>query len=309
MNKFIVMNAPFVHSGNDVNKMFLYTAVALLIPAVYGMIFFGFETLILLAVSIIACAFAEVLFNFIKKKKIYISNFSFFVTALVLALTLPVNTPYYVVFGSAFFSIFVVKQVFGGLGLNKFNPALCGRCLAGIIAPALSSELYTFVLNEETYVSLTSGGVNSLTNLFTGQAVGGIGTTCVILIVVCGLFLGISRIIDLKLPIIAILSYIVVGSAMVGYEQAVMNLCSGSFIFACVFMITDPNTSPDTIIAKILYSILFGSISAIVWQTGSLGENSIFFVALVLNIVAPILDYYIVLKPISIGGYRNAYKK
>ena len=111
MSNFVVMNSPFVHSGNDVNKMFLYMAVALMVPAVYGLMFFGLEVLILISLSLATCMFSEMLFNLINKKKFKVENFSFFVTGMILALTLPVKTPFYVVIGSAFFSTFVIKQV------------------------------------------------------------------------------------------------------------------------------------------------------------------------------------------------------
>ena len=309
MDRFVVMNSPFVRSGNDVNKMFIYTAVALTIPAVYGIIFFGMTAAFLIMISLATCLVSEMLFNFVSKKKFKVDDFSFFVTGMILALTLPVKVPYYVVIGSAFFSIFVVKQVFGGLGFNKFNPALCGRCLAGVIAPALASELYIFTLNEEIYKSLACGGENTITNLLSGQAVGGIGTTCIVLIFVCAFILAYTKVIDVKIPIFAVLSYFVVGIATVGYENAIMNIFSGSFVFVCVFMLTDPNTSPDTLLGKLVYAILFGALSALVWNNGNLGENSIFAVALAVNVVAPIFDKYLELKPIARGGYRNAYKK
>ncbi|MBR7172361.1 MAG: RnfABCDGE type electron transport complex subunit D [Clostridia bacterium] len=309
MERFVVMNSPFVHSGNDVNKMFIYMAVALTIPAVYGIIFFGIQAAFVILLSLATCLLSEMLFNLVTKKKFKVDNFSFFVTGMILALTLPVEVPFYVVIGSGFFSIFVVKQVFGGLGFNKFNPALCGRCLAGVIVPALASELYEFTLNEETYTSLACGGENSITNLLSGQAVGGIGTTCIVLIFVCAFILAYTKVIDVKIPIIAVLSYFVVGTISVGYENAIMNMFSGSFVFICVFMLTDPNTSPDTFLGKILYAILFGVLSALVWNNGSLGENSLFAVALAVNIVAPIFDKYLEIKPVARGGYRNAYKK
>lgn len=309
MGKFVVMNSPFVHSGNDVNKMFVYTSVALVIPAVYGIIFFGIQAFFLILLSLATCLFSEMLFNAFHKKKFAVDNFSFFVTGMILALTLPVKTPIYVVIASAFFSIFVVKQVFGGLGFNKINPANCGRCLAGVIAPALSSELYKFTLNEELYESITVGGTNSISNLISGQAVGGIGTSCIVLILVCAVILAYTKVIDVKIPVVAMLSYFIVGTISVGYELTVTNILSGSFIFICVFMLTDPNTSPDTFLGKLLYAILFGALSALVWQTGRLGENSLFAVALAVNIIAPIFDKYLEIKPIARGGYRNAHKE
>lgn len=309
MGNFIVLNSPFVHSGNDVNKMFLYTSVALVVPAVYGIIFFGLEALLLILASLASCMLSEMLFNFIKGKKFKVDNFSFFVTGMILALTLPAKTPIWVVAASAFFSIFVIKQAFGGLGFNKFNPANCGRCLAGIIAPALSSGLYAFTLNGDTYESLASGGVNNISNLLSGQAVGGIGTTCILLIAVCAIILTYTRVIDIKIPVVAVAAYFLTAMLKVGFEQAILNMLSGSFIFVCVFMLTDPNTSPDTFLGKLLYSILFGVLSALCWINGSVGENTIFAVALFVNILSPIFDRYLAIKPISQGGIRNAHKK
>lgn len=309
MGNFVVFNSPFVHSGNDVNKMFLYMAVALVVPAVYGVIFFGITALIMILVSLASCMISEMLFNVINGNKFKVDNFSFFVTGMILSLTLPINTPILAVIASAFFSIFIVKQAFGGLGFNKFNPANTGRCFAGIIVPALGTALHTFSLNGETYESLTTGGVNTLSNLLAGQAVGGIGTTCILLIAICAIALAFAKVIDFKIPFFAILAYFITAFISVGFEQALFNMLSGSFIFVCVFMMTDPNTSPDTYLGKLLYSILFGVISALCWINGNLGENTIFAVALFVNILAPIFDRYLTLRPISRGGIRNAHKK
>ena len=308
MDRFAVSHAPFVNNGNDVNRMFLYIGSALMIPAIFGVVFFGISSLFIVLVSVVVCYISEVLFNFIKTKNFKVNDFSFLVTGMILALTFPVKTPIYVVAISAFFSVFVVKQAFGGLGFNKFNPALCGRCLAGLIVPGLASSLYSFTLNDDAYVSLTSGGENTVTNLVSGQAIGGIGTTCIVFILICAIFLIVSKVIDFKIPLVAILAYFITAVSTVGFESAVSNILSGSFIFVCVFMLTDPNTSPDSLVGKFIFSALFGVLSALVWQMGNLGENTIFAVALFINIISPIFDRLLVVKPILNGGYRNGIK-
>ena len=75
-----------------------------------------------------------------------------------------------------------------------------------------------------------------------------------------------------------------------------------------MFCLTDPNTSPDTFVGKFVYSVLFGVLSAIVWQMGALGENSVFVVLLFVNLFVPMMDRYFVWKPNSLGGYRYAHK-
>lgn len=308
MNKFIVSSSPFVHNKTDVNKMFLYTSIALVIPSVFAVTAFGFSSLLILLISFLTCFLSECLYNLITQKKFKIDNFSFFVTALVLALTLPIKTPYLVVVFCSFFSIFVVKMAFGGLGRNCFNPALAGRCLAGVIVPAIAGELSNVVIYGEEFVSLTAGGSNSLTNLMLGQAVGGIGTTSILIILLCACALIYLRIIDFKIPLFSIVSYLIVGIAISGFNNAMINLMSGSFIFVSVFVMTDPNTSPNTFIGKIIYSCVFGALSALLWQTGLLGENTIFAVALFTNLLVPYLDHYLSIRPLSLGGFRNAFK-
>lgn len=308
MERFIVSNSPFLHSKNDINKMFLFVSIALVVPTIYGVMFFGLWSLLLVVTSIASCFLFECLYNLIHTKKFMVDNFSFFVTALILALSVPVKTPIFALVVSAFFAEFVVKMAFGGLGRNKFNPALLGRCFAGVICAGLSGELYTLALNGDVYSSLALGGSNSLTNLLIGQAVGGIGTTCTFIILLCYVFLVYSSVIDFKIPLIAIASYFIVGIMFNNIETTIMNMLSGSFLFVSVFMITDPNTSPNNFISKIIYACLFGALSALAWNVGTLGENTVFAVALVCNVFAAIMDKYIVVKPLSVGGYRNAYK-
>ncbi len=308
MNKFIVSSSPFIHGKQDVNKMFLYTALSLVVPAVFGITFFGFSALFIVLISVLACFVSESLYNFMHKKTFKVDNFSFFVTGMVLALTMPIGTPIYVVAISGFVSIFIVKMAFGGLGRNYFNPALAGRCLAGIICPAIASELAKVTIAGEEYISIAAGGTNTLQQLVLGQGVGGIGTTCIFIILVCFVFLSYTKIIDYKIPIISILSYFVVAIILSGLNSAMINMFSGSFIFISVFMLTDPNTSPDTFIGKFIYAFAFGALSALVWNMGKLGENSLFAVALFVNLLVPYLDRFLIWRPINLGGYRNAYK-
>ena len=308
MSEFIVSSAPFIRKGGDINRMFLFVAISLLIPAIYGIIFFGINALMIIAVSIITCFITELVFNLITGKSYFVNDFSFFVTGITLGLVLPYMTPFYVVMASAFVSIFVGKMAFGGLGKNKFNPSLVGRCFAGVIFPSLFSESYRVVIEGDVYLSFSEGGTNSLLNLVMGKSVGGIGTTSIVIILILAVFLIYNEVIDFKLPVIAIVSYFITSLFICGIEQSAMNLFSGSFVFVSVFMITDPNSSPNSIIGKVLFSVMFGAISAIVWNMAILGENAIFVVALLLNAFVPFMDKYLTVKMFKVGGFRNAYK-
>lgn len=306
MDKFVVSPAPFARSDNDINKMFIFTTIALMLPAVYGCIFFGIRSIVLILTSILISFLSEALFNLLSTRKFKVSNLSFLVSGLILGLTMPVNMPVYIVGISAFVAVFIVKLVFGGLGKNKFNPALVGRLFAGILVSGIADNLYQLTLNDELYVSFTAGGENSILNLLTGKAVGGIGTTCVILIMVGYVFLVYMSVIDWKIPIFCVIGYFVTSFLTCGMEKAILNVCSGSFLFVSVFMMTDPNTSANSGLGKFVSSILFGVLSAILWNIGKMGEETVFVVCLMINVVVPFLDKYLVIRQKPLGGVRYA---
>ena len=307
MEKFVVSYAPFTRGTNDINKMFAYTALILLLPAIFGSVFYGINSVFVILTSVIVCFISEALYNLLSLGKFKTNDLSFLVSGLILGLTMPVKMPLYIVGICAFISIFIVKMVFGGIGKNKFNPSLVGRLFAGVIASNLAGNLYEITINGEVYSSFTQGGENSLLNLFTGKAVGNIGTTCIAVILIAYVFLVYMSIIDWKIPLISAISYLVTAYFVCGMENAILNICSGSFLFVSVFMITDPNTSPNTILGKFAYSLIFGAVSAVLWNIGLMGEHTIFVVAMMVNVLVPFMDKYLIIKQKPLGGYRYAH--
>ena len=307
MEKFVVTYAPFTKSPNDINKMFAYTALMLLLPAVFGTIFFGFNAIFVVLTAVLVCFISEAFFNLLSKGKFKTDDISFLVTGLVLGVTMPVKMPLHIVAISAFIATFIIKMVFGGLGRNKFNPALVGRLFAGVLASGLATNLYEVNVNGEVLASLSEGGENLLFNLFTGKAVGGIGTTCIALIIVSYVFLVYMSVIDWKIPLFSVIAYFVTAYFVCGMEHAILNVCSGSFLFVSVFMLTDPNTSPNTFLGKFVYSVLFGALSAVLWNIGLMGEDTIFVVAMIVNVLVPFMDKYLIIKQKPLGGYRYAH--
>lgn len=308
MENFIVTNSPFVRKKYDINKMFLSVIIALMLPTIYGVMYFGFNALLVIIASVCSCLLFEIVYNMFEKKKFVVNDFSSIVTGFILGLTMPVNAPIWIVILSSFITIICVKFAFGGLGRNKFNPACVGRCFAGMAVAGFSGELFETTLNGEILVSLTMGGSNTIMNLILGQGVGGIGTTCIFMLIICYVFLVYNGTIDFAIPIIAVLSYFLVALKLVGLEQAMLNMLSGSFVFVSIFMLTDPNTSPDTKLGKFIYAFAFGALSAVVWNMKFLGENTVFAVLLFVNLFTPMMDQYFCWNPITLGGIRNAHK-
>ena len=308
MDKFVVSYSPFVRSENDTNKMFMYISCVLILPAVYGVMFFGMQAFFIVLLSLVASIVSEMFYNFLTKGLMSVGGTSSIVTGMILGLTMPVTMPLGVVGLSAFVAVFITKMVFGGLGKNKLNPALVGRIFAGVFSSYMATDLYSLAYKGEVLVSLSKGGTNTIANLLAGNAVGGIGTTCVLLILVGLGFLIYSEVLDWKIPALSVVAYLFAATSVSGVDVAIMNMCSGSFIFVAAFMMTDPNTSPNSLLGKFVYAAAFGALSALVWNLGYLGEDTVFVVALVVNLFVPVLDKYLIFNHKPLGGYRNAHK-
>ena len=122
-----VSNSPHIRSEDSTRQIMLDVIIAL-IPALALAIFvFGARALVVTAVSVIGSVFFEWLYNKLLKKPCTIGNLSAVVTGILLAYTLPVTAPLWMVLIGDLFAIVIVKSLFGGIGKNFMNPALGGR--------------------------------------------------------------------------------------------------------------------------------------------------------------------------------------
>ena len=111
-----VSNSPHIRSEDSTRQIMLDVIIAL-IPALALAIFvFGARALVVTAVSVIGSVFFEWLYNKLLKKPCTIGNLSAVVTGILLAYTLPVTAPLWMVLIGDLFAIVIVKSLFGGIG-------------------------------------------------------------------------------------------------------------------------------------------------------------------------------------------------
>jgi electron transport complex protein RnfD len=225
-----------MNSGENVGRIMWSVSLALL-PAVIGAVyFFGIGVLRIIGVTILAAVATEAVILALRKKPVSISDGSAFLTGLLLAMNLPQDVPLWLPVLGAVFAIGVVKQVFGGLGHNIFNPALGGRVFlvlayskymttkwaiprCGVISidGVTSATPLTawFEANRalsdpqiaEGARALASRHIqalyspDSLLRLFTGDVGGCIGETSVLLLVIGAIFLFVKRYISWHIPV------------------------------------------------------------------------------------------------------------
>jgi electron transport complex protein RnfD len=120
---------PHVRSGESIPKV-MWTVAGALVPAcAFAVYLFGTPALNLIVVSVISAVAGEALVQFLLKRPVTVHDGSAAVTGLLLAMNVPPQAPIWMAAIGSFFAVIIVKQLFGGLGFNIFNPALAARAL------------------------------------------------------------------------------------------------------------------------------------------------------------------------------------
>jgi electron transport complex protein RnfD len=128
-NMLHVSYPPHLRSGESIPRV-MWTVAAALAPAcIFAVYLFGTAALILIVVSVLSAVAGEALIQLLLKRPVTVLDGSAAVTGLLLAMNVPPLAPYWMVAIGSFFAVIIVKQFFGGLGFNIFNPALAARAL------------------------------------------------------------------------------------------------------------------------------------------------------------------------------------
>ena len=155
-----------------------------LIPVVGAALYFlGWPALKQLLICTVAAMLAELIFTRMRSRPASLRDLSAAVTGVILGLSLPVTAPWYVGVIGAVVAIGIGKVVFGGLGMNIFNPAMVGRAFVMIaFAGSLAASGYidpnsVDVVSQATPLSAfkQTGLVASLGPLFWGTTNGSTG--------------------------------------------------------------------------------------------------------------------------------------
>lgn len=132
-----IENAPHIRAAMSTQSIMLIVLLSLIPAYCVVTYYFGFATLLQFCISALTGFIIEIIIALMRERKAfyYVSDLSFLVTSALLALALPSLIPYYLTISSTAFAIVVVKQVFGGLGMNIFNPAMAGFIFLVISTP------------------------------------------------------------------------------------------------------------------------------------------------------------------------------
>ncbi|MBF0127966.1 MAG: RnfABCDGE type electron transport complex subunit D [Magnetococcales bacterium] len=130
-----VSSSPHVHAGNAIPKIMSAVIWSLIPAAVLGVMVFGWQALFVIVITTVTCMVTERIINLVRDRPSTLTDQSAALTGLLLAMTLPPNSPWWICVVGGFFAILLGKHLYGGLGYNMFNPALIARVFLLISFP------------------------------------------------------------------------------------------------------------------------------------------------------------------------------
>lgn len=244
-------------------------------------------------------------------------NEGYLVTGLLIPLIMPIDVPLWMLALAVAFSVILGKEVFGGTGMNIFNPALLARAFLFFSYPATMTgdKVWTEGLTAgkniidgfsgATPLSLCAQGeipkLPSFMQMFIGTIPGSVGETSTIAILIGAAILIITGVGSWKIMLSVFAGGLGMGLLLNGVSvNSYMELpfyyhfVMGGFAFGAVFMATDPVTGSQTETGKWIYGFLIGVLSILIRVVNPAYPEGVMLAILLMNVFAPLIDYFII---------------
>ncbi len=313
-NKLIVSSSPHLSGTVKTRNIMLDVIIALIPALIASVVYFGIRALIVVCVTVASCVIAEYICRKVMKRPVTIGDYSAIVTGILLAFNMPVGIPLWIAAIGGVVAIVVVKQMFGGLGHNFANPAITARIILMTSFPVRMTTWvapYSYITLDTTSTAsplalMESGNVAGLPTymqMFLGERAGCLGETCILALIIGGIYLIIRKVIAPTIPVVFIGTVFIL-MAILG-QDPLMQILSGGLFLGAIFMATDYVTSPLTTKGKVIYAVGCGIITTLIRLFGSLPEG-VSFSILLMNILTPPIENLTATKPF--GTVKEAAK-
>ena len=316
MSKLLVSPSPHIHSKDSTRSLMLDVVIALIPAVVCSVVFYGWQELMVLGVSVASCVLLEwAITKYMLKKPSTIGDLSAVITGILLALNVPYTTPWWVVFVGAVVAVGVAKMTFGGLGQNIWNPALVGRVfllvsfptymttwskpqgLFGVDAvsgPTPLGAIQEGLMQGSTVQELTSA--YNYKDLLFANLGGSAGEVCALALLAGFVYLCCRKVIKpwITLSIfatVALTSLIFWGVNPARFTDPLFNLLTGGLVLGACFMATDYVTSPMSVWGGVVFGVGIGFLTVMIRYFGSYPEG-VSFAILIMNSVVPLLNMW-----------------
>ena len=338
----VTRSGPHIRDSIDTKRIMILVVITLLPLYIFGAINIGFQNSIaidlersnwenfwfgfnkilpIIIVTFASGAFWELLFAVVRKHPV---SEGFLVTCALIPLTMPAGIPLWQIAVATTFGIVIGKEIFGGVGMNIFNPALMARVFIFFTYPTKISGDKVWVLGPDGYsgataLSIPAAEINqdalsllsnfnqfdySWWNMFWGWIPGSIGETNKFLIIIGALFLAYIKIVNWRVmigAIIGLISTALLTNLVAPFSSNSMftipphyHLVMGSFLFGTAFMATEPVTGCHTNQGRWIYGILFGSLTVIIRSINPAYPEGVMLSILFVNAFAALIDWFVI---------------
>ena len=319
MKKLLVSPSPHIHGKENTRNLMRDVVIALLPTVAVSIYCFGLSALKLALVGVLACVAVEyVIAKFMLKTKVTICDYSAVITGLLLALNVPINTPWWVVVIGSIVAIGVAKMTFGGLGQNLFNPALVGRVFLLISFPVIMTDwstpesMFGFafdgvsgatplgIVKEGLAQGMTLSQIYAEHNFSYAQMlftrIGSAGEISAIALLLGFVYLLVRRVIRPHITL-SIWGTVFVFSGILWlcnpeqFTDPIFNLLTGGMLLGSIFMATDYVTSPMEPKGMVIFGMGIGIITILIREFGAYPEG-ISFAILIMNATVPLINMF-----------------
>ncbi len=307
--------APSPHlsaASNSTRRMMVDVLIALSPVTAMAIYIFHWYAITQLLICVISCLAAEALFTKMRQKPLYLTDCSAAVTGVILALSLPGTAPWFVGVIASFVAMGIGKIIFGGVGMNIFNPAMVGRAFVMIAFASLlgasgyedANSTIDIVTQATPLTAFKQAGIGSpLSKLFFGFTNGSLGETSALACLLGGVYLCIRRTASWEIPAGVLASTVVcAGLANLANPEAQWtvfhHLMGGALLFGAFFIATDPVTSPVTPKGKFIFGLGVGALIMLLRLFSGYPEG-VMFAVLLMNGVTPLINRWTIPKPLG----------
>ena len=300
MSKYVISSSPHLRDNVSTTSIMRDVCIALLPAAVAGVLFFGYRSAIILALSVAAAVLSEWLYCKAAHCRNTIGDFSAVVTGMLLAMNLPSTVPYWMPVIGSVIAILLCKMIFGGIGQNFINPALAARAILALSWASLMNTFATPAFGNlagvDAVASATpigaAAGTYTLDQLFLGNIPGTIGETCKLALLIGAAYLFYKKVITWHIPAAFIGTFAVCYLLKTGFDVNAMlaQLLSGGLILGAFFMATDYSSSPATAKGKIVFGIGCGLLLFIFRACKKTPAEWCSYAILLMNVCSPLIE-------------------
>lgn len=306
------MTAPHIQpKGNSAKVVMLDVIIALLPLIGVAWIAYGNVALQLIGITVSTALVTELLFSaFLLRKYTSILDGSAVITALLLACTLSPATPWYVAAFGAFSAVLFGKILWGGLGKNRFNPALVGREFMSVFfATAMTSSTIwdtkslVNIPATDLFPGIEYSYLSSYLNGLLYKTTGALGEYSIACILLGGMYLIVRKRISWHIP----LSLLTVFSLLFWFvpDGDDLKFSLAGVLLGTIFMATDMPSSPVNSNGKLYYGAMIGAVAFILIAGGVRYEYMSYSILLLNGFSDRISSVF---KPVAWGAV-NDWKK